>query len=171
MNKTIAFLGISLLFIVSVPGQEMVFPPGEPEKKPEIKFIDPPVPVRPPNDFRQVALLNIALRYVDGKVVASEVQSSKRINSIAPKVFARQGGDWLVTLHGGEEHSFFVFNPGYLEAENREGASTPYTYVAQDGTVNWKLVVPLYRDGKRIEADSFSIKDRRTDEVILTSDL
>ena len=92
---------------------------------------------------------------------------ARRINSIAPKVFQRQGGDWQVRINGSEEDAFYVFSPVYLEAESEAGESNPFTYVTQDGVVDWSLVVPLYRDKRTIEAESIVVIDRSTGEKVI----
>lgn len=141
--------------------------PGPPDRPPEIPSADDPKPVTPPTDGRQVAVLDIELVYENGRVVQATLREAKRVNSIAPKVFARQGGEWEVTIHGNRETTFYVADPGYLEAETRDGSRNPFTYVPPDGTVSWNLVVPLYRNGNSLDVDSITITDVDSGNVIL----
>lgn len=120
---------------------------------------------------RQVALVNIRLNYANGKVNSAELISSRRIDSVAPKVFARQAGEWQVFILGEDTtQSFFVDNPGYLEAEG-ESEDKPYRYIALEGDVDWPLIVPLYVNGQKIDAKAIRIIDRETEEVIFEAEL
>ena len=166
MKKFIAILGLLGAAILPAQAQAQV-EVGPREKPPEIDPGDEPRPVGRPNDGRQVAVLNFRLTLVDGEVRQAEIVRARRINSIAPKVFQRQGGDWQVRINGSEEDAFYVFSPVYLEAESEAGNSNPFTYVTQDGVVEWSLVVPLYRDKRTIEAESIVVIDRSTGEKVI----
>lgn len=144
---------------------------GPRERAPTIELQDPPVPVTPPDDGQRVAVVDIRFEFDQGQVRSARVVETRRIASIAPKVFLRQGGEWEVRINGSEENAFYVFSPAYLEAETAEDAPNPYTSVARDGVVDWTLVVPLYRDGRRIELESIVIVDRGTGDVVLESAL
>lgn len=140
---------------------------GPRDEAPKIDTGGKPRPAVRPSDGRQVAVLNIQLQFTNGKFRRAELVDAKRIASIAPKVFARQGGDWEVRINGRRRNVFFVFSPGYLEADGTEGANNPYTYVPQNGTVNWPLVVPLYRGKNRLDVESITIIDRQSGDLIL----
>ncbi len=141
------------------------------ERLPKIALGEEPRPMQAPRSNQQVMVLSIDLQYQDGKVTDARVRSVEQVNSVAPKVFARKGGDWKVTIHGSEDHSFFVFNPGYLEAETARGSRNPYTYVSADGDVRWSLVIPLYRDGEMLNATAISVTDNRTEQEILRTEM
>lgn len=144
---------------------------GPRERAPTIELQEPPVPVTPPDDGRQVAVVDIRFEFEQGQVRSARVVETRRVASIAPKVFLRQGGDWEVRINGSEEDAFYVFHPAYLEAETGENARNPYTYVAQEGVVDWTLVVPLYRDGRRLDVESIVIVERATGDVVLEAAL
>lgn len=169
--KTIMITLAAALALAGTLAAQDTVPVGPRERPPTIELRDPPVPVTPPQDGRQVAVLEIRFEFYQGRVRSAQVVESRRIASIAPKVFLRQGGDWEVRINGSEEDAFYVFNPAYLEAETTENARNPYTYVPQDGVVDWTLVVPLYRDGRSIELESIVIVDRATGDVVLEADL
>lgn len=129
-------------------------------------------PVNPPTDeLRQVAVLSIALDAVDGEIREARVNSSERIASYAPKVFARRGGDWEVIIEGRSRASFFVNNPALREAEAHPSSNDRYEWVGETGLIEWPLVVPLYRDGRSLGARSITIRDTRTGATILQADL
>ena len=116
---------------------------------------------------QRVAVLNILLTYEKGDVVGAKLMRSQKIASVAPKVFARQMGDWQVTIGDNQKNTFFVNDPGFLEAENKPGDKVPYHYVSRGDEVKWDLVVPLYRNGEVIEASSITIKRVKDGKVIL----
>jgi hypothetical protein len=167
MKKFLAVISAGLIAISVAVAQNVAPPPGPPKAPPVIKTDGELRPVLPPTNGRQVAVVNIQLNIENGEVISARIVSSKRVNSIAPKVFARQSGDWVVTIEGDRTKSFFVANPAYLEAETREGSKNPYTYVAEDGVLDWSLVVPLYADGEPLGAKSITIHDRRSEQIIL----
>jgi hypothetical protein len=166
MNKLLVILGLLGAGVLSTLALAQV-EVGPREKPPEIDPGEEPRPVTPPSDGRQVAVLDIRLMLADGKVRSAQVVEARRINSIAPKVFQRQGGDWEVRINGSEEDAFYVFSPIYLEAETEERDRNPFTYVEQDGAVNWSLVVPLYRGKRTIKAESILVIDRSTGRPIM----
>ena len=166
MNRLLVILGLlgAGIFPVQALAQVEV---GPREKPPVIDPGEQPRPVTAPTDGRQVAVLDIRLILADGKVRSAQVVEARRINSIAPKVFQRQGGDWEVRINGSEEDAFYVFSPLYLEAESEERDRNPFTYVAQDGAINWSLVVPLYRGKRTIKAESIVVIDRKTGRQVM----
>lgn len=164
--KIVGLVGLVLVVTTFTHAQDEVSV-GPREEAPRIDPGDNPKPAVRPSDGRQVAVLNIQFQAEGGKILEAEVVEAKRIDSIAPKVFNRKGGDWQVLIDGSKQNSFYVFNPIYLEADEKEGAKNPLTWVPQDGTVNWSLVVPLYRGTKRLDAKSITIIDRQSGEVIL----
>lgn len=169
MKRMLTIIGLLGIATLSVYGQSQT-EVGPRDQPPKIDPGDEPKPVAPPTDGRQVAVLNIRLNVDHGRVRHAEIIEARRIPSIAPKSFHRQGGDWEVRINGSRDDSFYVFSPAYLEAETASGASNPYTYAAQDGVVDWSLVVPLYRESRTIKAESIVIVDRRTGETILEAD-
>ncbi len=166
MNKILMIVGIMGIAIAAVSAQTtlQVGPRNEP---PKINPGDKHKPAGRPTDGRQVAVLNVQFEVENGKVREAALVEAKRISSIAPKVFARKSGDWEVRINGDKNTMFYVFNPIYLEAETKEGSKNPYTYVAQEGTINWSLVVPLYKGSTTIDAKSIVIIDRQSGITIL----
>ena len=116
---------------------------------------------------QRVAVLNILLTYEKGEVVGAKLVRSQKVASVAPKVFARQMGDWQVTIGDNQKNTFFVNDPGFLEAENKPDGKVPYHYVSLDGEVKWHLVVPLYRNGEVIDASTITVKRVKDNKVIL----
>ena len=128
-----------------------------------------PVQAAPAN--RHVQVMTIALTVQSGKVSDAKVVSSRRINSIAPKVFLRRSGDWTVTIAGSEERTFFVSNPAMREAEATAGSEKAYAWIAESGTIEWPLIVPLYDGDVQFDAESITIRDVKTRKVILKAEL
>lgn len=126
---------------------------------------------RPTDAQHQVAVLSIALDVVKGEVRSARLTSSKRMASYAPKVFARQAGDWEVTIEGDTRKSFFVNNPALREAEAHPSSNDRYQWVGETGSIDWPLVVPLYSDGRALGARSITIRDTRTGATILRTAL
>ena len=174
MQKILTFVGIvGLVFVVATftYAQENISV-GPREEAPKIDpDVSKPTPAVRPTDGRQVAVLNIQFQVEGGKILEAGLVDAKRINSIAPKVFNRKSGDWQVLINGSRRNSFYVFNPIYLEADGKEGAENPYTWVPQDGTVDWSLVVPLYRGTSTLNVASITIIDRQSGEVIMEARL
>ena len=170
MNRMLAIIGLVAVSALAAHAQNAI-EVGPRDEPPKIRPGGEPKPVVRPTDGRQVAVLNIRLTLDQGKVRGAEVVESRRIDSIAPKVFRRQGGDWEVRINGSAEDAFFVFSPAYLEAETGEGARNPYTYVPRNGVVDWPLVVPLYRGSRTIRAESILVVDRRTGERVMEASL
>lgn len=124
-------------------------------------------PLAKARSYQRVAVLNILLEYEDGEVVDATLVRSQKIASVAPKVFARQMGDWQVMIGDNQKNAFFVNDPGYLEAENKPGDKVPYHYVSRGDEVEWNLVVPLYRNGEAIDASMITVKRVKDGKVIL----
>ena len=137
----------------------------------EIQIDDQERAAKRPPEGKQVQAMTIALTFDKGVVRSAEVVSSRRVNSIAPKVFLRRSGDWMVTLRGGEPRSFFVSNPGRREAELGDNAAKGYEWVEESGTIEWPLVVPLYFGNRQLDPTSIIIRDVETKQVILQANL
>lgn len=165
-KQWIVFLALIAVAAGSVVAQDEV-EVGPREQAPVIDPGERPVPVEAPTDGRQVAVVQIQFEIGQGQINSARVVETKRIPSIAPKVFQRQGGDWEVRINGDERQAFYVFSPAYLEAETEPNSTNPFTWVAEDGLVDWTLVVPLYRNANRIDARSIVIIDRASGEIIL----
>lgn len=125
-----------------------------------------PKPAAKPKPYQKIATLTIALNLEAGKVTDARLLKNRRLNSVAPKVFARQAGDWQVTLIGEREYSFYVISPAYREAEAHRSSDNRYQWVAQDGRIDWPLIVPLYKDGKAINVERVLVRDAKTGERI-----
>lgn len=126
-------------------------------------------PVATTKTNQRVAVLNIVLTYEKGEVVGAKLVRSQKVASVAPKVFARQMGDWQVTIGDNQKNTFFVNDPGFLEAENKPGDKVPYHYVSRGDEVKWDLVVPLYKNGEAIDASSITVKRVKDGKVILNT--
>lgn len=124
-------------------------------------------PIAKPKAYQRVAILSILLEYEKGEVIGAELVHSKKIASVAPKVFVRKMGDWKVTIGDNQKASFFVNDPGFLEAENERDDKIPYHYVSRGNEVEWNLVVPLYKNGEVLEASTITIKRMKDGKVIL----
>lgn len=161
-------LGVGFAFAqttVQVPTTGGVLAPTE------IEVGEQQTGVKAPQDGKQVHAMTIALTFDKGVVQQARVVSSRRINSIAPKVFLRAGGDWVVTLRGGENRSFFVNNPGRREAEIGTKGEEGYEWVEVSGTIEWPLVIPLYAGDQQLDTRSIVIRDVETRQVILQANL
>ncbi len=164
----------SILCVVTLTGAGMVAGQttvGPRERAPTINRLATSVPMARADKGRQVAVVNIRLQMENGKVSAARVVQTRRINSFAPKVFLRQGGDWEVRINGEERDRFFTFNPGYREAETGKSETNPYTWIGHSGSLDWRLVIPLYRGDRRIDARSIVVIDRKTSELIFKAAL
>lgn len=137
----------------------------------EIQVDDQPRGAKRAPEGKQVQAMTIALTFDKGVVREARVVSSRRVNSIAPKVFLRRAGDWRVTLRGAEQRSFFVSNPGRREAEIGTKAENGYEWVEETGTIEWPLVIPLYHKDRQLDPTSILIRDVKTKQVILQADL
>jgi hypothetical protein len=140
----------------------------------DVAAAEKPVAVTAPDDGRQVLVVDYRLDYEEGRVVRSKIESAEQIASIAPKVRARAGGDWLVTVTADQafEFSFFAFDPARREVTPGRELDEGYRWVVEDGPVDWTLVVPLYGPG--IEIDKVSrivVTDVATRQVVIDSDL
>ena len=134
-------------------------------------------PARKPGLERRVALLRLSVTPSTKDLPRVEVESVDVIDSHAPKVFARKGGDWRVTLHGpgraNGKASYTINNPiADIEVESEEGADTPFHSVRPNDTFDWTLVVPLYKDDRALSPRRIEITDiatgRRLANVPLT---
>jgi hypothetical protein len=128
------------------------------------------IPVVPPTDGQQVAVLQVALS-ADGATVVAEVTSTQVIDNYAPKSVARSAGDWEVRVLGERELSYLVPNPFLdVEIEDPENQKAPYHAVPTDA-LDWTLIVSLYDQGEPLGATRIEVTDVDTKAVILTADL
>lgn len=169
---TIPALGVALAVgIVGVTAAQE----GGPTEIDDVAAAEKPVPVTAPDDGRQVLVINYRLEYDEGRVARAEVAGAERIASIAPKVRARAGGDWRVTVNADQqaEFSFFTFDPARREVTPDREQGDGYHWVVEDGTVDWTLVVPLYGEGiERINKVSrIVVTDVATGDVVIDSEL
>ena len=94
------------------------------------------------------------------------------VNGAAPKVFARNSGDWEVRLKGRTPVSYRIPNPlTDIEIENPKGSKSPFSQVEQAGPVPVQIVVPLSRDGRSLGVESIEIVDTVTGQTIVTAPL
>lgn len=140
-------------------------------RPPAVTVEEKPRPVQQPKGEREVVIVSMALDFANGELQNARKLSSKRVNSVAPKVFLRKGGDWKVTINAQEKHSFFVNNPGWREAEPDASSGDSYEWIPTDGEIEWSLVVPLYKDGRSISARSLTISDTKTGRTLLEVDM
>jgi hypothetical protein len=130
-----------------------------------------PVPMDRPQANKQVAVVTLSFDFVDGKVQSARKLSSKRIQAYAPKVFARQSGDWEVLIRGAGDHRFYIANPGYREAEPHSSSNDKYEWIGVTGRVELPLIVPLYHKEETLQVSTITIKDTRTGEIILETSI
>lgn len=131
---------------------------------------DQQIPVAPPTDGEQVAVLQVALS-ADGETIVAEVKSTEVIDSYAPKSVARSAGEWEVRVLGERELAYRVPNPFLdVEIEDPEDQKAPYHAVPTDA-LDWTLIVPLYDQGQPLGATRIEVTDVDTKAVILAIDL
>jgi hypothetical protein len=128
-------------------------------------------PAAAPAGQQQVAVLAVKLDVVKGEVRTARVESVKRVAGYAPKVFAREGGMWEVVIEGETRRTFFVDSPARREAEAYPRSNSDYQWVDETGTLDWRLVVPLYADGRSLGARSVTVRDKLTGATIVQSNL
>lgn len=165
MMKYLLLFSITLLSVVTIAQTNDL----DVSKAPSFAPLNQHNTLEKPTSYQRVALLNIKLKYENGEIVGAELVHSKVVASVAPKVFARQMGEWQVYIGKNEKNVFYVNDPGYLEAENEPGDKVPYHYVSQGAEVQWDLVVPLYRNGREIDASTILIKRVSDGKPILQS--
>ena len=158
------FTVVLLIFSTTIVAQSDQLETREPPKFSPAKEHKPLATARV---NQRVAVLNILLTYEKGEVVGAELMRSQKISSVAPKVFARQMGDWQVIIGDNQKNAFFVNDPGFLEAENKPGDKVPYHYVSRGDEVEWHLVVPLYRNGEVIDASTITVKRVKDGKIVL----
>jgi hypothetical protein len=131
---------------------------------------DQQIPVAPPTEGQQVAVLQVALA-ADGDTVVAEVKSTLVIDNYAPKSVARSAGEWEVRVLGERELTYRVPNPFLdVEIEDPENQKAPYHAVPTDA-LDWTLIVPLYDQGQPLGATRIEVTDVDTKAVILATDL
>jgi hypothetical protein len=131
---------------------------------------DQQIPVAPPTDGQQVAVLQVALS-ADGDTVVAEVKSTRVIDNYAPKSVARSAGDWEVRVFGERELAYLVPNPFLdVEIEDPENQKAPFHVVPADA-LDWTLIVPLYDQGQPLGATRIEVTDVDTKAIILTAEL
>lgn len=171
MNKRLMIL-IAAALLVGAGIASAQF--DEPDPIPRDRIAEEPIPVERPDDGRQVLYLEFDLVYQAGRLQSAELASSERIDSIAPKVFLRRGGTWLVELGGSRELSFRTFDPGWREVELGDADQAGERLdrlVAVTGSVRWPLVVPLYVDGESFEVERITISDVNTGELVFDGEV
>ncbi len=117
----------------------------------------------------QSAVIELQLYADRGRTVDAKVESLRTIESLAPKVYARRGGDWKVSIIGDREASFVVNDPATdVEIENPRGAKSPFSEVTMKGYFSTTLVFPLYgRKGESLGASEIEIVDTLTGRTLL----
>ena len=99
--------------------------------------------------------------------VTARVARARVVTGAAPKVFARNSGDWEVRLNGQTPVSYRIPNPlGDVEVENPPGSKSPFSQVVPTGPVPVQIVVPLSRDGRALGVQSIEIFDTLTGQRI-----
>lgn len=140
------------------------------EDLPDFLSADDQRPVAEPQEGQQVLVAQVLLAS-DGKRVSAEVQSLEVIDSFAPKVVARSGGEWEVRLLGGRELAYKVPDPlDDIEAERLDDEKQPYESVPLDN-YDWTLIAPLYQDAEPLRVTSVRVVDLETGQVILETEI
>ena len=124
-----------------------------------------PVGLDAPTSLQQVLVVDIQLEDVEPGAPVGTVEGTEEIASPAPKVFARQGGEWRVDLATDPPRSFFVNNPRWLEAEPDPETGDRVSVLNPDP--RWRLVIPLYLDGEPLDFDFATVVNAATEEVIV----
>lgn len=162
--KTIMLLGITLITssAVAVDDVKMRFVSSE-KQQPAIKA----------GKVQAVAVLDLVINASEGKAKSVEMRSMKVVNTFAPKVFARsskaESQGWKVTINGKRTASFMINSPlDDIEIENLDKANSPYSVVRESGPVQWTLVVPLYKDGESLGAETIEIDDMTNKSRLLS---
>lgn len=125
-----------------------------------------PVPFEAPDDgVRRVLVAEVEI-FTEGDRPFGEVVSTEEIDSYAPKVFVRAGGDWLVRLDADPVREFFVLDPRFAETETEDGDGL--TWIQRPEPVLWTLVIPLYADGEPLEFNTATVIDLATEIEIIT---
>lgn len=137
---------------------------------PRIVVDDKPVPLSTAPENKKVMLVDFELTFKKGELVAAKTKSSRTLASYAPKVFGMKTGDWKVILNGDPELSFFTHNPGLREVEP-DGNQKGYSWTAVSDSVEWPLIIPLYKGNTSFNVKSLQIVDVVTKKVIATVEL
>lgn len=118
---------------------------------------------------QEVVVLELMLYPDRGRTSDAQVISARRIDSAAPKVFARKGGSWQVTLHGKDKVGYVINDPvSDIEIENPEDAKTPFSEVAIQAPHKTTLIIPLYHpESGPIAAQEIEIVDTRINKTVL----
>lgn len=139
-----------------------------------------------PAQTGQVALLELEVSSAAGAAAApgapagqsarpqitARVAKTQMISGAAPKVFARNSGDWEVRLMGQTPFSYRIPNPlTDIEIENPPGSKSPFSQVEATGPVRVQIVVPLTRDGRSLGVQSVEIVDTITGQIIVRAPL
>jgi len=100
--------------------------------------------------------------------ITARVTKAQVITAAAPKVFARNSGEWEVRLIGRIPVSYRIPNPlTDIEVENPKGSKSPFSQVEPTGPVSVQIVVPLTRDGRSLGVQSVEIVDTTTGQTIV----
>jgi len=143
---------------------------GGVNQTPRIIIDDKPVPVTTAPDNKQIMLVDFELIFEKGELVEAKRKSARTMVSYAPKVFGKKSGEWQVLLNGNQELSFYTHNPGMREVEPG-GDVKKYSWTAITGTVDWPLVIPLYKGDQSFSVKSLQIMDVATKKVIARIEL
>lgn len=104
--------------------------------------------------------------------IIARVARARVVSGAAPKVFARNSGDWEVRLKGRTPITYRMPNPlTDIEIENPPGSPSPFSQVAATGPVPVQIVIPLTRDGRSLGVQSVEIVDTVTGRTILATPL
>ncbi|MDF1763875.1 MAG: hypothetical protein P1U57_10735 [Oleibacter sp.] len=154
-----------LLVLVTGFAQADVLSTGSVGQPPRIIIDEKPVPVAKAPEDKKVMLVDLELQFEKGELVETTSKSSRTIVSYAPKVFSKKSGEWQILLNGNQELSFYTHNPGIREIQPG-GDTKDYSWTTVTGTVDWPLVIPLYKDKQSFNVESFQIVDVATKKVI-----
>ena len=135
---------------------------------PEFLKADEQVPVKEPESYQKVAVLQVALTSSEGRV-EGKLLSQEVIARAAPKVVARSGGEWEVRVIGKTRLEYRIPNPLLdIETENPGDDRNPYSSVDVD-SYDWTLIVPLYRGEESLGAETIEVVDVATGNTILST--
>lgn len=129
---------------------------------------DEQLPVKQPESFQKVAVLQVVLTS-QGERVEAQIESQRVVNSAGPKSVARSAGDWEVRVLGKTKLVYQIPNPlRDIETENPDDDRQPFASV-DEPTYNWTLIVPLYSRGESLGAETIEVVDLVTGATILST--
>lgn len=167
-NKYTSLLFIASLALTNVV-QAQTVQPGAVDSPPKFVTGGKQQPMARPDNQQQVAVLQLVINAEEGVAKKIDLRSTKVINSFAPKVTSRKTEDgWRISVKGKRNISYVINNPlDDIEVENPEGSKSPYSKVRLSGPVEWTLIVPLYKDGKTLNASDIIIQDTKNENIQL----